>query len=118
MMIIKWKNGKPVIIQDGGLHLTIRHNKDMNVRVFRRNTSLGRKNKYPGATHAVRYANLRQLQIRMHSEWNATVMYGCHFLPSDIPCGNNYPFGTAFAETPLLGVASRYVESEASVHAC
>jgi len=45
MMIIKWKNEKEVIMQAGGLYLTIRHNKDMNVRVFRRNTSLGRKNK-------------------------------------------------------------------------
>ena len=58
MMIIKWKNEKEVIMQAEGLHLTIRHNKeDMDVRVFRRNTSLGRINKYPGATHAVRYAN-------------------------------------------------------------
>jgi len=49
-MIIKWKNMKAVTMQAGGLHLTILHNKeDMDVRVFRRNTSLGRKNKYPGA---------------------------------------------------------------------
>jgi len=54
MMIIQWKNEKAIIKQGGDLYLTIRHNKDMNVRVFRRNTSLGRKNKYPGATHAVR----------------------------------------------------------------
>ena len=36
MMIIQWKNEKEVIMQAGGLYLTIRHNKeDMDVRVFR-----------------------------------------------------------------------------------
>ena len=73
--------------------------------------------------------------------WNADVRCGYNFLPNDIPYGNGlvvnssgtvvqsnhyYPFGMAFADTPIanqglqppLGVASRYTELNASLQTC
>ena len=93
-----------VIIQAGGGHLTIRSNeKDRNVRIFCRNTSLGRKNENYNPFACRQVCVLEPIETGKHSECNAAIVQDCNFLPSDIPCGNNYPSRTTMAEYAYCG---------------